>query len=153
MRKVLHFFEFPENFIDLVLYCISSSRVNILFNGERLETFLPSRGIRQGDSISPYIFILCMEYLSLMIKGEVNQGNWSGIRLARGSLRFSYLFFADNVLLFSSSDLPSCETIRRVLNVFCSLSGQKINLSKSSVLFKEYSLPIESSDFKCLVLP
>lgn len=95
IRKALLFFEFPKCFINLVLRCISSSRINILFNGERLETFSPSRGIRQGDPISPYIFILCMEYLSTLIENEVDQRNLRGIRLTRGSLQLSYLFFAE----------------------------------------------------------
>lgn len=58
MREVLGFFHFPEQVVKLIMRCISSTFVNVLFNGNKLEGFKPSRGIRQGDPISPYLFIL-----------------------------------------------------------------------------------------------
>lgn len=99
IRKTLQFFKFPSSLIELILNCVSSTKINVLFNGGRLETFSPSRGIRQGDPISPYIFILCLEYLSIMIEKEVREGNWKGVMPIRGSMTFSHLFFADDIIL------------------------------------------------------
>ena len=64
---VLDHFGFPKNFSELILSYISTTSTFILFNGSKLEAFSPSRGIRQGDPISPYIFLLCIEYLNSLI--------------------------------------------------------------------------------------
>ncbi len=64
--EVLTFFKFPPSFVNLLLECVSTSSFSILVNEGQMETFKPSRGIRQ-DPLSPYLFILCMEYLSLRI--------------------------------------------------------------------------------------
>lgn len=130
--KNIDFFYFPDQFVKLVMKCISSSRMSVLFNGEKLQQFLPSRGIRQGDPISLYLFILCMEFLSVMIENEVEKGKWKGIRLGRGAI-----FFADDVLLFSLTDENSCESLKSTLETFCNISGQKVNLAKSSILFSK----------------
>ena len=64
IRKVLTCFGFHPNIIKLIMSCISSSSTSLLFNGKKLSPFAPSRGIRQGDPLSPFIFLLCMEYLN-----------------------------------------------------------------------------------------
>lgn len=72
IRTVLFFFNFPSYFITLIMECISSTFVSVLINGQPTNFFYPSRGIKQGDPPSPYIFILCMDYLSYLIKYAVN---------------------------------------------------------------------------------
>ena len=64
---VLNWFNFPKDWIDLIMSYISSSNLSVLVNGEKLDPFLHSRGICQGDPLSAYIFILCMEYLAWLI--------------------------------------------------------------------------------------
>ena len=60
---VLTLNNFPQVTVKLIMGCISGSSISILFNGGKIDPFLPSRGIRQGDPLSPYLFILCMEML------------------------------------------------------------------------------------------
>ena len=67
VRIVLDHSGFPKNFSELILSCISTTSTSLLFNGSKLEAFTPSRGIRQGDPISPYFFLLCRKYLSSLI--------------------------------------------------------------------------------------
>lgn len=66
--------------------------------GKLLSIFFPSRDIRQGDPLSPYIFILCMKFLSLSIEVSHRNKTWNAIRASRGGLVFTYTFFADDLL-------------------------------------------------------
>ena len=68
IRGMLRRYNFPDNIIDIIMSCISSVSTSILFNGGSLDPFKPFRGIRQGDPLSPYIFILCMEFLNQLIQ-------------------------------------------------------------------------------------
>jgi hypothetical protein len=110
----------------------------MLVNGERLETFSPSRGICQGDPLSPYIFILCMEYLACLIHEETTKGHWTGVKTSRGGPSFTHLFFADDLILFAKATKKNCVTINRVLGTFYSASGQKVNLAKSKNFLPHY---------------
>ena len=68
IHKVFQAFRFPDNIIKLIMSCISTSSLSVLVNGCALDPFSPSRGIRQGNPLSPYLFILCMEYLGFLIE-------------------------------------------------------------------------------------
>lgn len=70
--------DFSIHLIQMIMQCISSVRFQILVNGKPLKQFIPSRDLRQGDSLSPYLFILCIEGLSSLIKRAVSHGLWSG---------------------------------------------------------------------------
>lgn len=71
IKHILVFFNFPRDWIEFIMSCITTSSLSVLVIEERLNYFLPSRRIRQGDPLSPYIFILCMEYLACLIHNEV----------------------------------------------------------------------------------
>lgn len=75
IKETLDDIGLPGGFVDLIWHSISSPRMQVLWNGEALEEFSPSRGIRQGDPISPYLFVLCIEKLFQMINLEVEEGN------------------------------------------------------------------------------
>ena len=115
--------------------CVSSSSILILLNGGKLEPFQPSRGIKQGDLLSPYLFIMCMEVLGFLISGRCEEKLWDPVRALRGGLAFPYLIFADNLVLFAKADIKSCTSVREALDSFCKLSSQKISLNKSKVYF------------------
>ena len=125
IREVLTFFKFPPPFVDLVLECVTTSSFSILVNESQLESFKPSRGIRQGDPLSPYLFILCMEYLSLKILEACANNSWKAIKASRNGPSFSHLFFVDDLLLCAEASSSCCSTITRILKDFCLQSGQK----------------------------
>uniref|UniRef100_A0A2N9IBY2 Reverse transcriptase domain-containing protein n=1 Tax=Fagus sylvatica TaxID=28930 RepID=A0A2N9IBY2_FAGSY len=141
IREVLLFFRFPIHLVDLILDCVSSSSISILLNGGRLPSFKPSRGIRQGDPLSPYLFILCMEYLSLRIFESTQDKSWHPIKASRRGPAFSHLFFADDLMLFSGISEKSCLAMKMVLDNFCDISGQKISLPKSKIFFSPNTTP------------
>ncbi|KAF3973512.1 hypothetical protein CMV_003065 [Castanea mollissima] len=87
VREVLDHFNFPKNIIDIIMACIPSTSVSILFNGRKLEPFTPTRGIRQGDPLSPYIFILCLEYLGILILDKIADNTWKPVKASREANR------------------------------------------------------------------
>ena len=99
---------------------MSSTSISILVNGGKLDSFAPSRGIRQGDPLSPYLFILCMEYLSNLIEEKCVDGSWPTIKASRGNIGISHLIFSDDLILFSEANDEACEAISDVLQTFCS---------------------------------
>lgn len=98
LRSVLESFHFPENWIKLVLFCLSSASMSLLWNGGITPSFKPLRGLRQGDPLSPYLFVLCLEKLSHMISALVQNRKWRLCKFARGAPVLSHLFFADDLV-------------------------------------------------------
>lgn len=113
--------------------CVTCVRYAVQVNGELTEPVVPSRGIRQGDPISPYLFLLCTEGLSSLLHQRENRGELQGIRNGRLGPPISHLLFADDNIFFAKSDNRSVDALKNTLNVYCQGSGQKINLDKSSV--------------------
>jgi len=90
----------PESIIGIIMNCVTSSTLNILWNGEPTGAFYPTRGIRQGDPLSPYLFVACMERFSQLIEASCSGGQWKGIPVCKGGPRISHLMFADDIVLF-----------------------------------------------------
>ncbi|KAL2892883.1 hypothetical protein RDABS01_008792 [Bienertia sinuspersici] len=107
----------------------------VLVNGSPTEKFSPSAGMRQGDPLSPYIFLLCMEVLSRKIASLQLNGVIKGIEINRKGERISHLFFADDALFYFEATPNSCNIIRDTLEEFCEVSGEIINYRKSHVQF------------------
>lgn len=121
--------------ISLIISCMSTTSISILFNGGALEAFHPSRGIHQGDPLSPYLFIPCMEVLEALIEDNCRERLWNPIKASQNGPAFSHIFFADDLMLFAKVDWKNFVAIREVLDSFCELSGQKISSEKSCAYF------------------
>ena len=151
IRDVLELCRLPPFLIKLTMSCVSSSSISILLNGGKIEPFHPSRGIRQGDPLSPYLFIMCMEVLGFLISRRSKENLWDPVRASRGGQAFSHLFFADDLVLFAKADLWNCTSVHETLDTFCELSGQKVNLNRSKAYFSPNISP-ESREEMCGVL-
>ncbi|GKV21520.1 hypothetical protein SLEP1_g31494 [Rubroshorea leprosula] len=127
IREALTFFKFPPKLISLVMNCVSSSTISILVNGNKTDAFLPSRGIRQGDPISPYLFILCMEYLSIKLSNGMAKGKWKGSKAGKRGPTLSHIFFADDLIFLGKATLTNAQYLKDTLEFFCSRSGQMTN--------------------------
>ncbi|KAL0007229.1 hypothetical protein SO802_008731 [Lithocarpus litseifolius] len=125
----------PDNLIDLIMSCVTSDSTSILVNGAPLKPILPSREIRQGDPLSPNLFILCIEYLGQLIEDKCSNKLWNPVKASQSGLAFSHLLFVDDLVLFSRADHLNCSTIREVLDVFCEALGQTVSEVKSKVYF------------------
>lgn len=97
----------------------------------------PSRGIRQGDPISPYLFVFCIEKLFQLINLEVEGGTWKPVKITRRGPSLSYLAFADDVILFAEASEDQVLLIKNTFDLFCRCSGQKISDSRSGIFFSK----------------
>ena len=90
IHKVLRAFHFPQMHIDLIMSCISSTNISILFNGGKLKSFKPLKGIQQGDPLSIYLFILCMEYLRFLINKSCMEKRWIPMKASKDNVEISH---------------------------------------------------------------
>ena len=137
IKMILEHFGFPKNITNLIMNCISTTTTAQLFNGSKLEAFQPLRGIRQGDPISPYLFLLCMEFLSAQITSMCKERRWDKMQASRHGPSFSHVFFANDLMLFVKTDHKNCEAVIEVLDNLCNFAGQKVNSGKSKILFHQ----------------
>lgn len=135
IAAVLERMGFHAKWINWILQCISTVSYSFLVNGAAQGRVLPQRGIRQGDPLSPYIFILCREVLSGLCKNAQDNGLLSGIRVSRGSPSLNHLLFADDTMFFCKTNHQSCVTLVLILQKYKEASGQMINTQKSSISF------------------
>lgn len=128
----------PSEWISLINSCLSGMDYTPIFNGTKIDSFKPKRGIRQGDPLYPYLFILAMEYLSILISNSINQGNQKTFKIKNQDCKISHLLFADDVLLFAKADPLTISSIKHILDDFHSTSRMEINLDKSKLWLSPY---------------
>ena len=101
-----------DHFCNLIQHCVSFASMNVLWNGECTDEFFPSRGIRQGDPLSPYLFVLCIERLSHLIQDAVSHGFWKPVTLSRKGPPITHLCFADDLFIFVEASMVQVDIIR-----------------------------------------
>jgi len=99
IRMVLIAFGFDHNWVIWVMALVTSSSFSILVNGSPSEIFIPSRGLRQGDPLSPFLFILMMEGLGRSIKQEKAEGKIKGLQLSENGQTLTHQQFVDDTML------------------------------------------------------
>ncbi|BFG38676.1 hypothetical protein CerSpe_249500 [Prunus speciosa] len=120
---------FDGKFCHWIMKCVSTVNYSIMLNGG------PTRGIRQGDPLSPFLFLICAEGLSAMIKEAEEFGGLHGYQFKTHGTSVSHLFFADDSVLFCKAEDGEVELLKHILRGYEHGSGQRINLDKSSMFF------------------
>ena len=120
---------------------ITSTRFHILWNGSPLPEVVPNRGIQQGDPLSSYLFIFCLERLSIKLNEAVHDKVVHPISF-RGRVRLSHLFFAGDIFLFTKETVRDYKNLGGILLDFCELSGHLMSISKSKVWFSPLLLGV-----------
>lgn len=113
--------------------CITTVSYQVLVNGKRTNLIMPSRGIRQGGPLSPYLFILMSDVLSWRMEQRVTNKEIVGIKAKRTCPESHHLLFADDSLFFLKGSLDNAQALKYTLDKYCTTSGQRVNLSKSSI--------------------
>ena len=128
---------FNDRWVALIMECISSITYSLLINREPFGEIKPSRGIHQGNPLSPYLFLLCLEGLHRMIQKAADSGDIRGVSICRNGPKLTYLFFADDSLLFYRSTIHDCQKVMDILSSYEAVSGQKLNRNKTALFFSK----------------
>ena len=126
---------FDNRWVDLMMMCVSTVRYNVLVNGMEVGPIILKRGLRQGDPLSPYLFILCAEGLSSLIKRVEFEGLLHGCRVSKTGLTVSHLLFADYSLFFFRASESECNVMNKLLIQYKEASGQGVNFTKFGIMF------------------
>ena len=137
LKVVMAKFGFNVQWIKLIMLCVTIVSYLVLVNGEPKGMIHPSRGIRQGDFLSPFLFLLCIEGLRGLISDATANGDIRGYSLCRNSPHLTHLLFADDSLLFCRATIQKCQKILDILDTYARCSGQQINKSKTTIFFNK----------------
>ncbi|XP_060968531.1 uncharacterized protein LOC133035965 [Cannabis sativa] len=135
IERVLMANGFDSKVCHLIMACVRSVSYSVLLNGSPIKKIVPQRGLRQGDPLSPFLFLLCQEVLSKLLLKAESDGLVHGIKIASSAPPINHLMFADDTILFCRANEGEAETIIQCLSTYEQWSGQKCSMSKSSVLF------------------
>ncbi|KAI3821231.1 hypothetical protein L1987_08792 [Smallanthus sonchifolius] len=113
---------------------LKSGRASVLVNGSPTDEFPMERGVRQGDPISPFLFILAMEGLSAMMRSASQKGLFKGVRLPNSGPTVTHSMYADDVFFIGEWDKENVSNLKRILRCFYIISGLKINYNKSKLI-------------------
>jgi hypothetical protein len=142
---------FHPNWVSLLMKCVRSVTYRIKVNGELTDVINPQRGLRQGDPLSPYLFLIVAEGFSSLLHTVEQQGLIEGIKICPNAPSVSHLLFADDSLLLLKADCDNAVELQRILNLYEGCSGQVINKEKSTALFSPNCNALRKSEIlECL---
>ncbi|XP_048503151.2 uncharacterized mitochondrial protein AtMg01250-like [Beta vulgaris subsp. vulgaris] len=132
LQEMLQHLEFPEDFTELIMECVTTPKFSIMVNGSMQGYFSSARGLRQGDPMSPLLFVLCMEYLSRVLNEVSNLPQFQFHPNCK-ALKLTHLCFADDLIFCCKGEFPSVYLLLQAFKLFSSTSGLKANMDKSSL--------------------
>ena len=129
---------FPKKFTERVMACVTSTQYSLVINSRPLSIFQAKRGIRQGDPMSPLLFVIGMEYLLRTLKLASEEPEFK-FHPRCSKLKLNHLVFADDPMLFCKGDLQSISIMIKTIDYFSSCSGLKANNTKSGIYLARVS--------------
>ncbi|KAA3460445.1 reverse transcriptase [Gossypium australe] len=144
IREVMNKMGFDRRWTELIMRCVTSVSYAVTINRNRGRSFKPSRGLRQGDPLSPFLFLICSEGLSALMRTAKKEGLIRGAKVSRKGPEISHLLFADDCLMFSEATEKGARMLKDLLNVYEECSGQCVNYDKSLIFYSTNTNEIES---------
>lgn len=125
--------------------CLTSARASVLVNGSPTMEFPLSKGVRQGDPLSPFLFIIAMEGLNIALQEAREKSLFHGIHIPKSECCLTHLFYADDALFIGEWPRSNLKNLARILRCFHATSGLKVNFYKSKV----YGVGISDRELAC----
>lgn len=113
--------------------CVTCATANVLVNGSPSGQFRLERGIRQGDPLSPFLFLVAAEGLNLMVKKAIAEGTLKAAKVGKDKVVVSHLQYADDTIFTLEGSVDNARALKQLLQNFESISGLAVNFDKSSV--------------------
>ncbi|KAM0834186.1 hypothetical protein ACQ4PT_063778 [Festuca glaucescens] len=137
LEDVMHKMGFAHQWVRWIMLCVTTVRYSVKLNGALLEAFTPTRGLRQGDPLSPFLFLFIADGLSELLRAEVEAGGITPVKVCRNAPGISHLLFADDTLLFFRAEEGEASRVRQVIENYAASTGQLVNDSKCSIQFSK----------------
>jgi len=132
LEEVMGKLNFPLAWRKWIMECVTSASASVLVNGCPNDEFIFERGLRQGDPLSPFLFLLAAECLNVMMNAMVDNGLFSEYNVgAQAALTVTHLQFDDDTLLIGGKSWANVRALKNVLLLFQKISGLKVNFHKS----------------------
>lgn len=136
---------FSKKVFNFMYECISTILFSLLINGSSLGNLYPQQGLRQGDTLSLYPFLIVSKYLSQFISKAKRSTQVHRIYVVQGALPIYYLMYAYDIVLFRKENISESHVIKDILNNQYNWSEQCINLQKSTIFLQEYLTELSKS--------
>lgn len=135
LKHRMEYMGFDRKWISWMLLCVTTVEYKVCMNGTLVGPIAPGRGLRQGDPLSPYLFLLCVEGLSHKLMEAAANNEIHGCKINSHAPAVTHLLFADDSFLFFKANVEEAKAIKRLLDSYERLSGQAVNYQKSGIFF------------------
>lgn len=146
LDSVMEQMGFSQKWRNWIDGCLKKDRGSVLINGSPTIEFEIQKGLRQGDPLSPFLFILAVEALNVTMEDVKGNKLFHGIQVGKDSIPITHLQFADDALIMGEWSIENARNLSRILSCFHLASGLKINFSKS----KLFGIGVTHLDFSNL---
>lgn len=135
LKLALQKINLHPHLIKIIMSCVSTCRLSMRVNGVNSDNWNPARGLRQGDPLSAYLFIICQDLFVSKLVQEMEQGKIDMLKSCSQGVPIPILCFAEDCMLFCKVNRKSVKNFKNCLNVYATSVGQSICWNKSRINF------------------
>jgi hypothetical protein len=140
LKRMMLKLGFHQRWVNVVMQLVTTVTYQVKVNGELTDKIIPERGLRQGDPLSPYLFLICAEAFSCLLNAAENRGELKRARVCPEAPSINHLLFANDSLLLFKIDDQSTNHLQSILSLYEDCSGQLINKEKCPVMFSSNTM-------------